>query len=128
MSDKKKIALNGFSTKLSGFVSEIVEAFPGDIEIATLQKTIGMIESEKIIGVWKEFVTDKYADVILKGDIEFFFNKDYSDDLASVEKSKFILDKIDQLRDSVKKMAAPNREKAMKHIQNLTALSKVYFS
>jgi hypothetical protein len=75
-----------------------------------------------IIKIWKTHIVDKYVKQIQEGDISFFINKDYSQDLSSTK----IMEAIDRLRAPIKEMSLENQQKTMKYIQNLTQLSILY--
>ena len=59
----------------------------------------------------------KYKDQIDAGDINFFLEKDYSEDLSNMS-SKKVMEAIDRLRDPVKQMKLEDQQKVMKYIQN----------
>jgi hypothetical protein len=79
-----------------------------------------------IINLWNECVVGKYKGEIEQGDISFFINKDYSQDLAGSQNSDSINKAIDRLRDPIKHMNPEEQGKAMKYIQNLTKLADIY--
>jgi len=81
-----------------------------------------------IIKIWKTHIVDKYMDQIEKGDISFFIDKDYSDDLSATYFSNKIMEGIDRLRNPIREMTLENQQKTMKYIQNLTKLSILYES
>jgi hypothetical protein len=76
-----------------------------------------------IVKIWKKFISDKYSDEILAGNIDFFINKDYSNDLTSTKNPDKIMESIDRLRNPIKNMGPENQAKTLKYIQNLTKLS-----
>ena len=74
------------------------------------------------------FYTQLMRQEIENGDLNFFINKDYSQDVSSADNSKKIMDSIDRLRGPVKLMTKENQDKTMKYIQNLTKLATIYES
>ena len=70
-------------------------------------------------------VTDKYADQIEAGDIEYFLNKDFTED-ASGNYTPSIDSVIQELRATVRRMSDENKAVSLKYIQNLCKLSKLY--
>ena len=78
-----------------------------------------------IITTWKSMVTDKYADQIEAGDIEYFLNKDFTED-ASGNYTPTIDSVIQELRVTVRRMSDENKAVSLKYIQNLCKLSKLY--
>ena len=85
------------------------------------------INPKTVINGWKECVNDLYKDQILKGDLEYFINKDYNEDLEGSDNKGKILKTIDSFRDKIRNMGDDNKKKSMKYIQNLTKLCNMYF-
>ena len=61
------------------------------------------------------------------GNIEFFINKNYTDDLKDIENSSTILTKIDTLREPIKQLSSENMKKTIQYIQNLSKLCNLYY-
>ena len=121
--------LPAFNDHFVEFITDIQEVFPENHDIAVAKNTVLAIRKANprmIIKLWTTFVVGKYKDEIDRGDISFFVDKDYSNDLVDADNSKKIMDAIDRLRDPVKRMNADDQKKAMKYIQNLTKLSTLY--
>ena len=57
-----------------------------------------MANPSLLIKVWLSYIYSPYAAEIDQGDIQFFFNKDYSKDLNKVANSGEVLRVIDTLR------------------------------
>ena len=79
-----------------------------------------------IIMIWKEHITTPYQAHIEAGDISFFIDKDYSNDVSQADNARAIMEAVDRLRGPIREMGAENQTKAMKYIQNLTKLSLMY--
>ena len=67
-----------------------------------------------------------YFEVIRRGEIEFFYEKDYNDDIGHLANSQNIMSIIDTLRQPVKEMSDTNKDHTMKYLQNLSKLSNIY--
>ena len=78
-----------------------------------------------IVKIWNTYIVDKYRSQIDKGDISFFIEKDYSNDLVNTDYSAKITEAIDRLRNPIKLMNANEQAKTMKYIQNLTKLAAI---
>ena len=78
-----------------------------------------------VIKIWYKYVV-KYASAIENGDISFFIDRDYSDDVDGSDKRDDVQRIIDKLRNPVRNMGVDNQAKAMKYIQNLTKISTMY--
>jgi hypothetical protein len=122
--------LSIFNDQLVQFIDDIINVFPNNADILTAKNSILLAKKANpklIIRIWKEYIVDKYRDQILAGDINFFINKDYSNDLQNNENYSKIISCIDRLRDPVKDMTDEDRNKTMKYIQNLTKLIDIYY-
>ena len=78
-----------------------------------------------IIMAFKQFVSLPYRKEIEAGEIDFFINKDYSQDVGG-DSASLILSKIDLLRKPVSEMNKSEQKKVIKYIQNLTKLADLY--
>lgn len=116
-----------FNDHFMEFVSDIQTVFPEDPDILSAHKALGLIRKSNpkiLVQIWKTFIVGKYEEEINQGNIDFFVNKDYSQDFSSSDFSEKITQAIDRLREPVKSMNKEDQEKTMKYIQNLTKLSK----
>ncbi len=118
--------LTAFNEHFLEFLNDIQSVFPEDQDILTAKNaliTIRKANPKMIVKIWKAFIGDKYKQQIVAGDIGFFINKDYSEDLSTSKSSDKIMDSINRLREPVRNMNLENQAKTMKYIQNLTKLS-----
>tara|TARA_B110001469_G_C9646039_1_gene326550 strand:+ start:1442 stop:1822 length:381 start_codon:yes stop_codon:yes gene_type:complete len=116
-----------FNTHFIEFVDDIGNYFSENMEIqttATTLRTAKKVNPKLIISVWYDNIVKKYDDKIEKGDISFFVTKEYSDDVSG---NNTILNGIDRIRKPVQEMPTTEQEKAMKYVQNLTKLCKLYY-
>lgn len=121
--------LTAFNDHFMEFVSDIETVFPDDHDIVTSKNafiTIRKINPKLIIRVWSEYVVGKYRSEIEAGNIDYFINKDYTQDVMDSPNSKKIIMGIDRLRNPVKEMDEENKKKSMGYIQNLTKLCTIY--
>jgi len=79
-----------------------------------------------LIKSWKTFIADKYAQQIEEGNFQYFLEKDYSEDLSVIEINSTVESTISELRGVIRDMSEENKGKALKYVQNLTKLSKLY--
>ncbi len=129
----QSIILKTFNKQLTEFINDVSSIFPGEkdvIVLSTFMKTIMYGKPRAIIEVWYNYITLKYNKEIENGEIEYFLNKDYSEDLQSTQGSVETLDTIDKLRSTIKLAfnQNENREKTIKYIQNITKLSYLYYN
>jgi hypothetical protein len=121
--------LTAFNDHFMEFVSDIQTVFPDDHDILASKNafiSIRKINPKLIIRVWSEYVVGKYRNEIEAGNIDYFINKDYSQDVIDSPNSKKIIMGIDRLRNPVKEMDEENKKKSMGYIQNLTKLCTIY--
>ena len=121
--------LTAFNDHFIEFVSDIINVFPNDTDLLAAKNSFSLIRKANpklIIKIWSSHVVHKYAEQIDAGDIGFFINKDYSDDLEKADNSEKIMEAIDRLRNPIKMMTLEDRAKSMKYIQNLKKLSFMY--
>lgn len=129
MSNQNQNILSAFNDHFVEFINDVQNVFPENVDVLTAKNSLLMIRKanpKMIIKIWKQYIVDKYRDRIEKGDISFFIEKDYSNDISSLEQSGKIMEAINRLREPIKEMATENRDKTMKYIQNLTKLCILY--
>ena len=118
--------LAAFNDHFVDFVTDIHNVFPDDVDVLTAKNsllTIRKLNPKMIVKIWNTFIVGKYKKEIEDGDLSFFIDKDYADDVSSVQNSDKIVESINRLRNPVKQMSIQNQTKVMKYIQNLTKLS-----
>lgn len=128
MSDKTMI-MKAFNTHFFDFMNDIIRVFPENENIIIAKNSFEMIKKANptsIIKVWYSHIYLKYADVIDAGNVDFFFDKDYSEDLATMSNSKDIMKIIDNIREPLRNTSVANKEHSAEYIKNLTKLAKAY--
>ena len=116
-----------FNNHFSEFLEDIHNVFPENVDIVTAQNSLSAIRKTNpklLITIWNNRVAIPYMKEIEEGNIEFFINKDYSQDLGKADNSDKIMESIDRIREPVKAMSQENQAKTMKYIQNLSKLSR----
>lgn len=120
--------LTAFNDHFIEFVNDVHCVFPNDADILATKNaltTIRKANPKMIVKIWNTFIVSKYKREIESGNIEFFVNKDYSQDISATNNSDKIMECIDRLREPIKNMSLENQAKVMKYIQNLTKLSQL---
>jgi hypothetical protein len=120
-----------FNDHFDEFMDDIVNIFPHDMDIRSSRNTIKMLRKANpklLIQIWNTYVSSKYSTQIGNGDITFFINNDYTEDVDNMENSSQIMTAIDRLRNPIKAMSEENQTKTMKYIQNLKKIGDMYFS
>ena len=120
--------LTAFNDHFIEFVNDVHCVFPDDADILATKNaltTIRKLNPRMIVKIWNSFIVSKYKSEIEAGNIEFFVNKDYAQDVSVSNNSDKIMESIDRLREPIKNMSVENQAKVMKYIQNLTKLSQL---
>jgi hypothetical protein len=128
MSDKSNIS-RAFNTHFFEFIDDIIGIFPENKDIRESKVTFETFKRANptaIIKVWYQYIFLPYSTIIETGDVAFFIEKDYKDDLSILKNAKDILKVIDKIRNPIKEMDETNKAHCMKYIQNLSKLSKFY--
>jgi hypothetical protein len=123
------LVLSTFITQLDECLEDISKVYSSDsrfvrckLYLDTLKKT----NPRMIITTWKTQVADKYEEHILSGNIDYFLNKDYTQELPVYNPT--IDQAIQDLRKAIQSMSEENKNKSIQYIQNLCKLSKLYVS
>jgi hypothetical protein len=126
MSDQA-IVMKAFLNQFTDFVEDVQSVFPDNTDIGSAKTALFLVKKTNpriLMNAWVTYIVVPYTDEIEKGDIGFFLNKDYTQDLEYMGNS--VMQKVDTLRGPVRDMGADNQAKSMKYIQNLTKLAKLY--
>lgn len=132
MASENKIILEAFCATFNDFMSDMLRVFPDEEGIFKMKHTINSItklDPKSLMIYWKYYAIGKYSNQVEAGDIDFFVNKNYSEEInagsvgQSAEKILYI---IDNLREKIKNMSNTNRSHVIKYMQNLTKLSLMY--
>ncbi len=120
--------LKAFNNHLLEFIEDVIRIFPNNLDIKTGKtfiEGVKRVNPKKIITYWRDNILALYEKEILEEDITFFVNKDYRNDIGTESQTLKVLEDIRVL---VRGTTKENKEKAMKYLQNLTKLCKLYFS
>ena len=112
------------------FIQDIELVFPNDETIISAKNIIVSVKkiNAKIpIYIWNKFVISPYREEIRQGNVSFFINKDYSEDVNGTLYGKSILTAIDKFREPLRNMDGPNLKKSVKYIQNLADITDMYY-
>ena len=129
MSGQKSNILVAFNDHFAEFLTDISKVFPKNADILTAKNSLTMIRKANpkiIVGIWYSHIVLKYKNMIEEGDIRFFIDKNYSEDLNDASNADKIVEAIDRLRQPIKMMSNDDQGKTMKYIQNLSKLAEIY--
>lgn len=129
MATDKSTILRTFNQTFFDFLNDVIAIFPENMDIVAGKKFFEITKKANptiIIKIWNSCIYKQYKDVINRGDISFFFEKNYEDDLGNLENSKEVLKFIDSLREPIRIMSDKNKTHSMEYIQILSRLSDIY--
>ena len=129
---KKKFIYKTFNNEFKLFLDYLIENFKKNDEIKTFQTAIILLikcNPTKLIYLFNYYVTIPYDKIIQKGDYEYFENKDYSSDFTDLkDNGEYVLKTYNNMRKTISKKSVEHKKFSMKFIQNLSSLSKLYYS
>jgi hypothetical protein len=129
MATDKITLLRAFNNQFFDFLDEIIRIFPENREIKDARTTFEFIKKANpsaIVKSWQIYVYAKYKDVIDQGNLDFFFEKDYADDLVYMANAKEIMKTIDIIRAPIKTMSDESKATSLEYIKILCKLSNLY--
>jgi hypothetical protein len=132
MADRPLI-IRTFNELFFELLDDIIKILPNSVGLKTARRafqTLSDLNKAVLIKCWHKFVYLKYKDQIFSGNIEFFFEKDYSVDVVKLSHPDKVLEVIDSIRDPVKEACSTsvNKTHVTTYMQNLTKLSIAYGS
>jgi hypothetical protein len=128
-SETQKSLKELFCTQLVEFMDDIILVFPNNLDIKTGRTfVIGLISvsKKKLMGIWKTSIVDIYDEAIMNGDKNYFINKDYSYDLGVGGTDK-MMNIVEEIRLLIRNTSDENKDKAIKYLQNLSKICKLYY-
>lgn len=126
----KSLLLKAFNKHFFQFLDDIILFFPDNIDLITSRQHFDTIKSANptlILKIWHKYIYIPYNDKIEAGDLEFFFEKDYAEDLKNMKNNEKILNVINtSLRDPLRLMNDTNMDKCRQHFQLVTRICARY--
>ena len=127
MATDKSTILKTFNQTFFDFMNDVISIFPENTDIVAGKKFFEITKKANptiIIKIWYTAIHEPYKDVIQAGDISFFFEKNYEEDLGDLENSNEVLKFIDSFREPIRMMSDANKAHSMQYIQILSRLSE----
>jgi len=128
MGDKSTV-LKTFNIQFFSFLDDIIKVFPDRDELKIGKKSFETIKRANptiIIKIWYSHVYSVYRESINNGDVEYFIQKDYQEDLQSLANNGEVLKIINTLRQPISEMDEINKQHTVKYLQVLSKLSELY--
>uniref|UniRef100_A0A6C0HSJ0 Uncharacterized protein n=1 Tax=viral metagenome TaxID=1070528 RepID=A0A6C0HSJ0_9ZZZZ len=115
-----------FNDVFFNLVNAVKDYFPSDPTIRTAERSLVAIRKMNptlIYRVWVHYVDTPYKNEIQGSNVDFFVNKDYTNDLKDYTNDfKTISDAIDRFREPIKNMDEENQKIIMGYMQTLSKL------
>jgi hypothetical protein len=128
MSDKTTL-MRAFNNHLFELLDDILSIYPDDANISAAKKSIEQLKSVNpsiVIKAWYNYVYLRYKEQIDAGDLAFFFEKDYREDLTYVGNTDEVLKIIEKVRKPLREMSVENQNHTVSYLRNLNKLSMMY--
>jgi hypothetical protein len=125
----KSLIMRSFNSHFNEFMKDVLLIFPDNQDLKkglTAFEVVKHVHPTMLIKAWYLNVYLPYISEIEKGDISFFYIKNYEDDLNDLSNAKEIMNIIDKLREPIRSMDDVSKQHTMKYLQNLCELSKLY--
>lgn len=126
---QKSSIMRGFNTHFEEMLDDVLSVYPDNLEIITAKNsflTMKQLNPTAIIKAWHTFVVVPYIGFIENGNIDSFFEKDYSADLAHLAGATSVLQMIDRVREPLKNLGETNMEHIKRYLLNLSKMSIIY--
>jgi len=126
----KSLLLKAFNKHFFQFLDDIILFFPENMDLVTSRQyfdTIKIANPTLILKIWHKYIYTPYNDEIEAGNLQFFFEKDYAEDLKNMKNNEKILRVINtSLRDPLRLMDETNMEICRQHFQLVTRICARY--
>lgn len=128
MADKSTL-MRSFNTHFVEMMTDINSLYPNNSELKSGLNSFEMVKNlnpSLVIKAWFSKVVTPYHDIIKTGDISFFCEKDYSQDLGKLSNANDIISIIEKIREPIRSMSHIDKQHTIKYIQNLCILADMY--
>ena len=125
----KSFILKSFNKQIFDFLEDVNNMIENeDIETSRIYfNGLKRANPSLLLKIWYTYICVPYKEQINEGDLTFFLEKDYSQDLSRLPNNKELLNIIDNsLRNPIRSMNTINKAHCMKYIQILCKLSEAY--
>lgn len=120
--------IQAFNNHFFEFLDDILVVFPNDTDLLSAKNAMKLIRKSNpklIPTIWEQRIASKYRAQIEQGDLSYFIDKNYDDELKGEKNGARIMEAVNRLREPIRQMSPENQTKVLQYIQNLTRLSQV---
>ncbi len=128
MSEKSMIS-RAFNTHFIELLNDLINIYPDNVELLTAKssfETFKKLNPSAIVKVWYTYVYKPYNHLIEDGNIDYFLNKNYENDLIYVDNSNEVLNMIERVKVPLRQLNESNLEHTTNYLKNLNKLSYAY--
>ena len=128
MADKSTL-LRTFNAHFFDMLDDFIRIFPENADILSARTTFETVKRANptaIIKVWYPYIAIPYGEVIGQGNVDYFFEKNYNEDVGHLANAGDIMKFIETMRGPVRSMSDSNKEHTIKYLQNLNKLAVAY--
>ena len=133
----KSTLLKAFNGQLEEFLEDIVILFPENRDIKTSKTALVMMKQanpKMLLSVWYRYIYVKYAEQIEEENIDYFLDKDYTQDVAKLDNNSgsgsgsSVIESINKLKGPLRELNEENTMKCLQYLKNLNNLSNMYMN
>ena len=135
MEVQKSVLVKVFAEQVEELYLDMLKVYPNHLNIKTgltIVQQIKKFNPKLMIRSYNESVNQHYYDVIVKGDIDFFMNKNYVEDCQrtgmDIKEAKTHSEWIETIKDLARELEKENQKKLIKYFQNFSRICKMYYS
>ena len=121
--------LRAFNDHFEEFMDDVLRVFPDDAECNRASAALRAMRRANpglIIRVFGDRVCEPYRSEISAGELAFFVDKDYRNDVQAASFASPALSKIEALRAPIRAMGEADKKAVIKYMQNLLRLVDMY--
>jgi hypothetical protein len=126
----KNQIIDTFNKHFLEFIMDVERVFPNDTDIMSSRKTLSkslILMPKSLIRMFNDSFVAIYGNEIDNGDLNFFIENNYREKHGyKPTDDVWVLDKIDVLREPIKKMSDDDKSKVIQYLKNLKKLSDLY--
>lgn len=135
MEVQKSVLVKVFAEQVEELYLDMLKVYPDHLNIKTgltIVQQLKKFNPKLMIRSYNDAVNQKYYDIIVKGDIDFFMNKNYVDDCEKFgldkQDAKSQADWIETIKELARDLEDDNKKKLIKYFQNFSRICKMYYS
>lgn len=132
--NNKPFILKTFKTQFTDYFKFIKKNFTFEkSEIRYMENIINLFvkyNSTKLIQIWFTYFSVPYGNCILEGNLNYFINKDYNNDIKLFEQEEnlnYLITVIEKTKKELMALDDTLKKECVHNLQNLTKLSIMYF-